>query len=497
MKNILIFIISILNFTVYAQQWEWAKNFTYNSNNPIGSCLASDNNSNFYVSSNFNLSSSSCIAKFDGQGNELWRQYLSGDVAINGITWFPNYVCITGSFTNSFQIGTTTLISQGLHDVFTACYTSNGNFVWANSYGGSQDDYGNGICSNTSGNIYLTGAYSGTANFGTSNLVCQGTSNMFMAKINSSGNILLLKSASSQDSTVGSSGSKIKTDILGNIFILGDFKDIVLDTMHVVGDNYYGSNFLCKIDAIGNTQWVKEVINGTEHLYDIALDQTGNIISTGGGNGWHQGFTITKKYNSSGQFLWEKNIGGNLYDDYTSNAIATDGINSFIVGDAEVPYNYFLLAKYDSLGALIYLDTIKALASGKSIIRDSNGDYIISGIMQGSLTFGNDLLSTSASTIFIAKFHESNLTNVIQNIRPLQEINIYPNPSFGLFTVSLKNNTVETKICVYDVIGNCLLNKDCRNDISPKIDLSSQPKGVYFLEIWSDGERAMKKIVLQ
>ena len=77
------------------------------------------------------------------------------------------------------------------------------------------------------------------------------------------------------------------------------------------------------------------------------------------------------------------------------------------------------------------------------------------------------------------------------------EMIIYPNPSSGIFTVNLKNKTVETKICVHDVLGNCVLDKVAVKNTNQEIDLSSKPKGIYFLEIVSDGERAMKKIVLE
>lgn len=76
-------------------------------------------------------------------------------------------------------------------------------------------------------------------------------------------------------------------------------------------------------------------------------------------------------------------------------------------------------------------------------------------------------------------------------------IKFYPNPSSGRFTISSTNTTVATQICIYDVLGNCLQNKNCQNDKSLDIDLSSQPKGIYFVEIVSDRERSMRKIVLQ
>ena len=61
-----------------------------------------------------------------------------------------------------------------------AATNANGNFILAKKFGGVQDDFGNGLCIDANGSIYITGSYSGTANFGSSNLVCQGTQNVFV-----------------------------------------------------------------------------------------------------------------------------------------------------------------------------------------------------------------------------------------------------------------------------------------------------------------------------
>lgn len=95
----------------------------------------------------------------------------------------------------------------------------------------------------------------------------------------------------------------------------------------------------------------------------------------------------------------------------------------------------------------------------------------------------------------IFKYQISTSTDMVgKNIETSSIIS--PNPSSGIFTIGLSNG-LDVHISAYDVLGNCLLNKVCRNERNPKIDLSNQPKGVYFLKIISDGERAVKKIVLQ
>ena len=433
----------------YAQQWDWARNISYSYNRLDKVCLASDNNANFYESTNSYLTGC-CIEKFDSQGNELWRNYLTGNVAINGITCVSNYVFITGAFMDTIQIGKDTLVSYGLNDVFTACFASNGTFIWAKHFGGLTDDYANGICSDINENIYLTGEYSGTANFGKSNLVCKGTSSMFMAKFNSSGNLLLLKSAGSTDTIGVSKGTKIKIDNFGNIYILGGFidNDIILDTIHMLGDIGNGTYFLYKLDSLGHAQWADNIGSYRDQLNDITFDNSSNILATGNRYPNHASLTFTQKYNPSGQLLWDTGIGADYAEFYNSNDIATDGFNSFIVGDDVTSYpqgNYFLLAKYDSSGKLIFLDTIRSDTvtspiSGKSIIRDSNGDFIIGGIMNGSLKLGNDSLFTTDNKVFIAKFSGSYSLGTTGSCNPPLKVNIGSDTTiFGCITLYAEN----------------------------------------------------------
>ncbi|HLC83454.1 MAG TPA: T9SS type A sorting domain-containing protein, partial [Bacteroidia bacterium] len=76
------------------------------------------------------------------------------------------------------------------------------------------------------------------------------------------------------------------------------------------------------------------------------------------------------------------------------------------------------------------------------------------------------------------------------------ELEIYPNPSNGIF--NLKNVPEGATIYVYDVVGNCLWNKECSKNVGRTfIDMSSYAKGVYFLEMKKDGKQIVKKLVLR
>ncbi|MBA3664236.1 MAG: T9SS type A sorting domain-containing protein [Bacteroidetes bacterium] len=506
MRNFILLLCFCWIYSVPAQQWDWVKNVSYTTTQEV-SQLAPDSNSNFYLATNSN-SLTSCITKFNVQGNQLWKLYLQGFLSINGIVCAQGNVYITGAFSNSLQIGSYGLISNGSTDIFTACFTSNGNVVWATSYGGAQEDIGSAVCADGSGNILITGQYSGTASFGTTSLVSQGGNNMFFAKLDPLGNILILKSAGSQNtSAYGSRGQKIKSDLSGNIYVMGVCSDLVLDTLHRVG---YGSTFICKLDSMTTTKWVT-LLNESYTIegFDFILDLDGNMTVTGEYNGNHERAAITKKYNSNGQLIWSRMIGTLSYGQwFQSNSIATNGYDCFIVGAADDTYinsarnNFFLLASYDSAGTRTILDTLYCgnifngnHAEGKSIVRDSNGDFVLAGNMKGNLKLGNDSLFTTTESVFIAKFKGTNSAVSVSEKNFLMRNNIYPNPSQGIFTIEMGEADIST-LCVYDAYGNCILQRVC-NDRRVVIDLRSQPKGIYLIEIKDQNRHSVKKIIIQ
>lgn len=129
----------------------------------------------------------------------------------------------------------------------------------------------------------------------------------------------------------------------------------------------------------------------------------------------------------------------------------------------------------------------------------SNNAYIASGSNANPFIVGTDTLAlTGGGDVFVAKYScNGDFSTAINKQSNEESTSIFPNPSSGIFMLNFKNKTVGTKICVYDVLGNCLQNNVCQNDVRPIIDISSQPKGIYFLEIISDSVRVMKKIILQ
>ena len=110
------------------------------------------------------------ITKSDASGNLIWAKNLGGSNASTSIAVdVLRNVYITGSFRGTADFdpgpGTYNLTSAGDEDIFVTKLDASGNFVWAKKMGGASDDDGNSIAVDASGNVYTTGYFQGTADF--------------------------------------------------------------------------------------------------------------------------------------------------------------------------------------------------------------------------------------------------------------------------------------------------------------------------------------------
>ena len=140
-------------------------------------------------------------------------------------------VLVTGSFSNSltFPTGNPTVSLSGsptFSDMFLAKFNSSGNALWAVSAGGglhSQDDAGTGVAVDNVGNAYVTGWFSGTANFGGNAMTALGARDIFIAKYDPNGVFLWAVQAggSGSDSGAGIAWTPKPVGTEGTVLVTG------------------------------------------------------------------------------------------------------------------------------------------------------------------------------------------------------------------------------------------------------------------------------------
>ena len=175
------------------------------------------------------------VAKYDASGALVWAKRAGGTSFDGGqgiVVDGSGHSYVTGDFRDSATFGpgetneiTLTNAASGL---FVAKYDASGALVWAKQAGASNFDLGSGIAVDGAGNSHVTGRFKGSATFssGETNETTLNTSagsiDIFVAKYDASGALVLAKRAGGTGSDFGLG---IALDGSGNSYVTGRFAD--------------------------------------------------------------------------------------------------------------------------------------------------------------------------------------------------------------------------------------------------------------------------------
>lgn len=316
-------------------------------------------------------------------------------------------VLVTGRFNNLLPIGQSPLVAQGAQDMFVAKLDQDGTPQWArragSALGAGGYAAGRAVAADASGNVFVTGYFSGLAVFGTVSstddpslhnamtLASEGSRDIFLAKYDSAGKLLWVKRAGGPDTD---DALALALDPSGNPHIAGYIGQGVAD----FGPNHaaigtapdYAQTFYVASygSATGETLWVAQVMHGDSSAHSagrgLAIDRAGNIYVAGHFSrqtGFGPNLVLDSaqqdtenvdaflaKYNSAGQALWvRQTVQADFGHDGTElyQAIAVDArANVYVAGYIQSPVHIggvylspasgtdMVLAKYDSAGGV-------------------------------------------------------------------------------------------------------------------------------------------------
>lgn len=346
-----------------------------------------------------------------------------------------------GFFTDTVDFdpgtGVFNLISNGEKDIFIQKSDANGHFIWVKQIGGSSIDESWAITLDDEGHIYTTGWFRDTVDFDPGidsfNLISNGMSDIFIQKLDSDGNFIWVKHFGSSSSD---SGQSIKLDTAGNIYVTGGFSlnvdfDPGIDIHYLYSS--YDDTFILKLDSNGNFIWAKQTYGGTSDIAmgkSISVDQFGNVYSIGRFYGTMSfepgigGFSLTSvqqsdifiiKYDSSGNFLWAKQLGGDSYNECWAAEVDNNG-NIYLTGwfyenqdmDPGPSLTNFIstgqsdgfIQKLNTNGDLVWAKQLTGplITSGHAITLDDFGNIYTTGHFMGTVDFdpSSDTVSLTA-----------------------------------------------------------------------------------------------------
>ncbi len=234
------------------------------------------------------------ISKLDAMGNFVWAKQMgasSFDIGQAIEVDAAGNVYTTGFFFNTVDfdpgVGTYNLSALSGHDMFVLKLDTAGNFVWARRMGGSTIQFGLDLKVDALGNIYTTGHFRETVDFdpgtGIYNLTSAGDQDIFVHKLDPSGNFVWAKQFSGASFGVGSA---ITVDAAGDVYVSGAFMDTVDFDAGTGVFNLTATGgidaFIHKMDAAGSFEWAVQLgSTDFDEALSIAVDVVGNVYTTG------------------------------------------------------------------------------------------------------------------------------------------------------------------------------------------------------------------------
>jgi RHS repeat-associated protein len=299
---------------------------------------------------------------------------------------------VTGSFAGTSNFSPTpssipALTSNGQTDIFVAKYSPSGGLLWAENFGGPTADQGKGITLDASGNVYVTGSFSGQVTFSPGAVLTSlGPANTFVLKLNSSGAFQWVQQiqgvASQAQGATSNAGAGIVGDSLNHVDVVGTFTGSATfgPTISTQGAS---SVYLASLSTATGSEVLFEAINGS------GSSQAGGIAFYPGSNV----LALTGSY-----------TGTITYSTTQPSLVSAGGDDALL---ADISASNFSMNWMRTMGG-VGEDT------GNAVAFDPYGDIYITGSFEGTVNFdptktynfnANILTSAGGDNAFVARFH--------------------------------------------------------------------------------------------
>jgi hypothetical protein len=344
------------------------------------------------------------------------------------------------------------LASTGARDAFVAAYGPDGALRWARTTSGSPSHWadGMGVAANSSGQIFVTGIFSGSVTFGSVELVSQGLYDSFVASYDANGALLWARHVTGPGAEDATSVCVLGT---GSIVVAGRFDQTATfhgstSTWTVASagqhDAFYavfttdGALSLARGEGGAGDEAASEVIASADGSSFAIAGQMIGATTFGLGHGTTTTFNssvwsaFVSSYTPTGTLRWVKRVshsgggGGSFARGLTTlgdgSVVATgqvSGSATFGPGEANETMlavstgtpNVFL-ARYGPDGQLAWArrDGGGSFAYGWSVSTAAGDDLLVAGGFEGSPAFGEGgpraatLASNGGRDGFVARY---------------------------------------------------------------------------------------------
>jgi hypothetical protein len=286
------------------------------------------------------------VVELDTTGDVKWAWNMGGidSDGANAVAAAPDGGWVVGgSFSDSIDIGSAHLKSNGRTDAFLLKLAATGDLEWVKAYGGRYDDTVMHVASDANGDAYIQGHFKDAASFGGKPLKAGGGSDndVVLAKYDTNGDHLWSQRFGN---AFNDAAGGIAVDPAGHITMVGSFDKSVSfgegDEHTSLGE---ADAFIVRLTTDGKLEWAKTFGAEREDIaWGVACDASGNSVTTG----WFQGTVdfgkgaVTSKGNKDvfamkldpkGNVVWVQTWGDHDHDQGRGGALDDKG-NAVVVG---------------------------------------------------------------------------------------------------------------------------------------------------------------------
>jgi len=226
------------------------------------------------------------------------------------------------------------------------------------------------------------------------------------------------------------------------------------------------------------------------HPWGVTIDRAGNIFIAD----WYN--NRIRKVNPAGIITTVAGTGG--FGSSGDSGLATlatlsrpTGVRVDLSGNIFIAdWGYNVIRKVNPAG-IIY-----TIAGNKTAGYTGDGGPATSAELNSPL----DISLDNTDNIYISDQNNNRIRKItylgagINNIIENKNLEIYPNPSAGIFFIST-HYTGKPYVKVFDVMGNVILDNQCPSGGSIKIDISGAPDGVYIVVVKTTDMTYSQKII--
>ena len=236
------------------------------------------------------------LARLSATGGHLWSKRFEATEgtlapgALGVAADATGNVFLTGGFSGFLSLGGTPMRSRGGQDLFIGRFNPTGGLNWGRRFGDAADQVGHGIAVDATGNIVLTGGFGGVMAVDTVSLTAQSASDAFVVKLDPTGHGTWGRNFT--DATGTQVGTQVAVDAAGNIATSGHFTGYInlgAGPLDIEGDF---KRYVAKLDGTGALVWGLGFVNeGYDFDTRIAADAAGDVRVAGSytGQAWFYG----------------------------------------------------------------------------------------------------------------------------------------------------------------------------------------------------------------